>query len=1198
MEKIKAYHLRKIGLIEAGNNEARCRILLDDNYIRGLRQLEHFSHLHVFAVNGQQEVGHFITDIIRINQKAGIIETGPGLPGGAILLDLKPYMPSEDRFTKDADVAGAADLLKLAPKIVAEKDGLMAAVIGRISINEGRPRIILDDPAMLLSASEAFNGYVNILWYFSRSNMEQLRKILVCRPPYDAPETGVFACRSPVRPNPLGFTTVKVEKVDSASGVIEIDDTDAFEGTPVLALEVYKPEIHRIDACRLPKWLSHWPKQAGGSLQPAFSGRIKPADIRRLESELPRGEPAEERPAVSGAFGAGHGRPDRIELVGVRQNNLKNIDVSIPVNALTVITGVSGSGKSSLAFDTLYAESRRRFVQSMSAASRSASEQLEKPDVDRISNLFPAIAVDQKNISRNPRSTVGSISEVYGYLRTLFARFGTRYCSFCGSEIKPVSAGKLAEIISNLAEGAEVLLLPGREVLSGKTRSELTEIFHQAYESGSGFIGLEVNGAPVRVTDRTACTGCDRIVMKMSPSIFSYNSPSGMCRTCSGLGRKLEVDPVRVINKPHLSLLDGASPWYGDLRTHMQNMNANWMRGEIVALADKMRVDLEIPWQDLPEDFRQAALYGSGDTEFTLTYSSKKTGRTGTIKRPVGGSVNHIKRLFSNSSSGNSHELYKQFLTEVECPDCGGQRLAPEGRFVFLTGKSYPEAASMSISEALSWADEVARGLDPSSASAAGMLIFELKKHLEALIGTGLHYLTLDRPVTTISGGEGQRIKLAGQLGCGLSGLLYILDEPSIGLHPRDHQKVIEVMKELRDEGNTIVVVEHDAQTILAADYLIDIGPGAGAHGGKLVAEGSPEQLMANPESVTGPYLSGIKTAVPDSTSSTLAPDAPFLRVMEADLNNLRGLDVWFPAGKLSCVTGVSGSGKTSLVLGILVPRMLVALKNGEVRNLEGVENVDRVIHVDQSPIGRSSRSVPATYIGFFDEIRNLFARTPEAKKRKYKAGRFSFNDKAGRCSACEGLGKSRIDMSFLPDTWMQCPECGGRRYNAETLEVRLAGKTIFDVLEMDVLEALDFFSGVAGITSALRTMSDVGLEYLKLGQSSATLSGGEAQRIKLASELQRTDNGRTLYIFDEPTTGLHFSDIEKLCVVFRRLTDAGNTVIIIEHNLDIIRSADWIVDLGPEGGEEGGDLIGQGSPAEIAGIPESYTGSFLKSIV
>jgi excinuclease ABC subunit A len=1192
MAKKDVFKFKIIGQTESGRDVGKGLIVLRKEFARGLKQLDHFSHLHVVAIADETNFKHYITRIITVDEKTGIIETGDHLPPGTQLLDLKPYMPSEDRFNA---ASPAVSELEISPKIVPHAEGCELSAAGEITFKDGKPRILLKDSAILPSDAESFSGYINLLWYFSRSDMEQLRKILVCKPPYDAPPTGVFASRSPVRPNPIGLTTVNVTKVDISAGIIEIDDSDAFEGTPVLAIESYNPGIHRIDDSKLPLWLAHWPREAGSLNPEAFSGNVKPADIRKLEAVLSEDvfEEAKEDKSTSDVILL---RPNWIEIRGARQNNLKNIDVSIPVNKFTVITGVSGSGKSSLAFDTLYAESSRRFVQSMSAASRSASQQLEKPDVDSINNLFPAISVDQKNISRNPRSTVGSISEVYGYMRILFARFGTRYCSSCGAEIHPVSSERLSALISAQPPEIPVLIMPSGENLSDRGGVGLKELLRQAYEAGDGFIELEVNGETLRMTDRTACTGCGRIVMKMTPSMFSYNSPVGMCRTCSGLGRKLEVDPALVVNKPHLSLLDGASPWYGDLRSHLQKLNANWMRGELLALADAMKVDLETPWQDLPEEFKTAALYGSGSVEYTLTYNSKKTGRTGTIKRPVGGSVNHIKRLFSNSSSGNSHELYKQFLTEVECPDCRGERLAPDGRFVFLGGKSYPQAAAMSISEALSWVDSLSSGMDSASMEAARMLIFELKKHLEALVGTGLHYLTLDRPVTTISGGEGQRVKLAGQLGCGLSGLLYVLDEPSIGLHPRDHMRVIEVIKELRDEGNTIVVVEHDAQTMLEADYLIDIGPGAGVYGGRVAAEGTPEQLMANSDSVTGPYLRGDKTLSVDAGARMVEADTSFIRLKGASLNNLKNIDVSFPAGRLSCVTGVSGSGKSSLVLGSLVPGLITALKNGTNSNIEGQENINRVIHVDQSPIGRSPRSVPATYIGFFDEIRNLFAQTDEAKERKYKAGRFSFNDKKGRCAACEGLGKSRIDMSFLPDTWMRCPECGGRRYNAETLEIKLNGKNIFEVLEMDILEALDFFIEEPKIVRSLRMMKDVGMEYLKLGQSSTTLSGGEAQRIKLASELTRGDNGETLYVFDEPTTGLHFSDIEKLGSIFKRLTAVGNTVIVIEHNPDIIRSADWIVDLGPEGGKAGGYLLEEGMLGAILANPESITGSFLEN--
>jgi len=1235
MNEEKTYTVTPIGTIL--RQEKGTFIRLEKEYVRGLKEIEHFSHLRLFRqLPGEAAVGLSTVILDAVDQETGTLKIRePGLPSGTPVLDLKAYMPSEDRVrnyrlpgrlneTEEWFEPPAPPLPESDAAGTAVPSSLILTPAGKIEKKKSRTFLRLNaDSAGIPEALEEYS-HINLIWYCNRFNMPALRKILVCTPPYEAPKTGVFASRSPVRPNPLALTVCPILEVDRKNRRIELAGCDAFDGTPVIGFRPYLPVLDRVREPALPPWLSHWPLWlSDGEEKTARPENIRPAELRSLEYFSRNEEVHPSAPAAAPGRKTGTGitseAGDRITLCGVRQNNLKNINVSIPLNKLTVVTGVSGSGKSSLAFDTLFAESQRRYMQSLSSASRSAAGQMEKPDFDLARNLLPAVAIGQTSLVRNPRTTVGSASEVYSLLRLLYARLGTRYCSSCGRELSPRSAGQAAEMILNLLPGTEVSLIPGREPVDAEEPVRLTipedarrdkDLYRQVrtavsecYSRGSGFLTLEIDGQErLRITERAACTSCGAAYFKMTPSLFSYNSPAGMCSECSGLGIRLEVDPEKLITDPERSLMDGASPWYGDLRKHLKKPNANWFRGEILALAQAMDVDLEKPWRELPEEFREKALYGTGDEKYTFTYSSPKTGRTGTIERPVGGAVNHIRRLFSNSRAGNSHEVYRQFLTEQPCPVCEGERLSPQGRFVRLGGKRYPEAAGLSVAEAAAWAETLSARLSEKSRTLAGTLLEELTERLDALLRTGLSYLPLDRPANTLSGGEAQRIKLAGQLECGLSGLLYVLDEPSAGLHPRDHGRMIETMRKLRDTGNTIVVVEHDEATMRAADHIIDIGPGAGIKGGRIIAEGSPREIEQNGNSLTGRFLSGRKTVSLDSRAER-QPPRDFLTIEGAALHNLKEISVSFPLERVSCVTGVSGSGKSSLIRGTLVPALIRKLDGGEAEagpysRISGLEQLDKVLHVDQSSIGLSPRSVPLTYIGIFDEIRNLFARTEEARRLGFTSSRFSFNDKEGRCSACEGLGKIRVDMSFLPDTWIPCSECDGRRYNRETLDITLREKSVADVLEMDVQEALEFFAGEKKIRRYLQTLHDVGLDYLKLGQSAATLSGGEAQRIKLARELVRPDTGQTLYVLDEPTSGLHFADIRQLLTVLHRLTEPGNTVIIIEHNPDVIRTSHWVVDLGPEGGEAGGCLMGQGTPRQIAGIKESYTGQVLKDIV
>ncbi len=915
---------------------------------------------------------------------------------------------------------------------------------------------------------------------------------------------------------------------------------------------------------------------------------------------------------------------DAIIVRGARQHNLKNIDVTIPRDKFVVITGVSGSGKSSLAFDTLYAEGQRRYMEGLSTLARRLVGQMERPKVDHVLGLTPTVAIEQKNIARNPRSTVGTITEVYDYLRVLFARVGTRHCPQCGRAVKPHTVRQIVDQLAALAPGtcfqlfapksqtvdliADQLIIPDDVDSQTEFHRHLSDAIDVTLEAGNGrlIVTLE-NGEQVLFSQHSECPHCNVIFFELSPASFSFNNPDGMCPDCTGLGVKLDIDPDLIITEPHLSLLDGASPWYGNLR--QTKPSGNWMRSELFALADLMNVDLELPWNELPEKFQDAALYGTGDEIIHWTYHMKNRGRSIEFERPAQGAVNNIQRLAQQTKSEASRRRWLQFMREQPCPTCQGERLCPEARFVTVGGTRLPQVTTMTIAQAHEWVAGLPRKLTPEQLEIASEALNELSLRLQAMLNLGLHYLSLDRPAPTLSGGEGQRIRLASQLGCGLVGIFYVLDEPSIGLHPRDHRPLLDTLSQLRDAGNTILVVEHDTDTMREADWLIDLGPGAGVLGGELVAAGTPETVMAHPDSLTGRYLSGELQVASPNGRERRDPEG-WLTVVGAQRHNLKGIDVRFPLGLMTCVTGVSGSGKSSLVAQTLSPVLSRALHGAQTLpgphdRIEGLERIGKVINIDQAPIGRTPRSNPGTYVKVYGEIRKVFASTPEAKARKFKAGRFSFNVKGGRCKACKGHGRRKVEMHFLPDVWVTCAECNGQRFNRQTLEIEYKGKSIADVLDMDVQEALDFFASDDDnhqhhpkISHILQTLRDVGLDYVKLGQSALTLSGGEAQRVKLAKELARVAIGDTVYILDEPTTGLHFADIQKLLDVLHRLTDAGNTVIVIEHNLDVIKTADWIVDLGPEGGDEGGYIVAQGTPEEVARAAESYTGQFLRQVL
>jgi len=938
---------------------------------------------------------------------------------------------------------------------------------------------------------------------------------------------------------------------------------------------------------------------------------------------------------------------DHITVRGARTNNLKNVTVDIPRDKLVVLTGVSGSGKSSLAFDTIYAEGQRRYVESLSSYARMFLGQMEKPDVDSIDGLSPAISIDQKTTSKNPRSTVGTVTEIYDYLRLLWARVGTPHCPVCGREIKQQTIDQIIDQVMKLPQATRIQILA--PVVRGK-KGEHAKILEDARRSGyvrvradgllydlseeikldknkkhtievvvdrlaireditqrltdsvevastlaGGLVTVNVVGEDRDLTfsQNYACEECGISIEELTPRMFSFNNPYGACPTCTGLGVQLKVDPELIIPDRNKSLLEGAivaSGW-------------NNIRGDSIsrmyfeALAKKYRFKLTTPVKDLPEEILDILLYGTKGEKLKLTYD--RANGQGTLMQPFEGICNNIERRYRETQSDAMRRELEECMSEKPCPDCHGKRLRRESLAVTVGGMDIDGYCRLPVNEALDFAEHLK--LSEQKTLIAGQIVKEIRSRLGFLRSVGLEYLTLSRAAGTLSGGESQRIRLATQIGSSLMGVLYILDEPSIGLHQRDNDKLLETLKHLRDLGNTLLVVEHDEDTMRAADYIVDVGPGAGIHGGEIVAQGTAKELEACPGSITGAYLSGaLKIPVPEERRTG---SGYMLTVRGAAENNLRDVDISIPLGTFTCVTGVSGSGKSSFVNEILYKRLACDLNRARVRPgrhraIEGEERLDKVISIDQSPIGRTPRSNPATYTNLFNDIRELFASTNDAKARGYGPGRFSFNVRGGRCEACQGDGLLKIEMHFLPDIYVPCEVCKGKRYNRETLEVRYKGKNIYDVLSMTVDEALPFFENLPRLYRKLQTLSQVGLGYIKLGQPSTELSGGEAQRVKLATELAKQSTGRTIYILDEPTTGLHSYDVHKLIEVLQRLVELGNTVVVIEHNLDVVKTADWLIDLGPEGGDGGGAVVCTGTPEDVARCPDSYTGQYLRKLL
>ena len=953
-----------------------------------------------------------------------------------------------------------------------------------------------------------------------------------------------------------------------------------------------------------------------------------------------------------------------LRVVGARENNLKNITVEIPRDKLVVITGLSGSGKSSLAFDTIFAEGQRRYVESLSAYARQFLGQMTKPDVESIEGLSPAVSIDQKATSHNPRSTVGTVTEIYDYLRLLYARVGIPHCPICGREVQKQSAQEVVDKIEALPAGSRLQILsplvrerkgtyqavfdeirkagfvrvrvdgethtldtefnlerykkhtieavvdrlilhPYEDAEDAKaTRSRLTDSVETAIKFGDGYVTVQIlsDDAPrdIQFSEHLACPEHGSVLTEIEPRTFSFNTPHGACPTCQGLGSRQEIDPDLLIPNRSLSLMDGAimdDSWYGP----RNNGGYYWQMLE--AVATQYKIDLEAPVETIPDEKLEKVFYGTGNKELTVSYTGR-SGRKSTFQASFEGVINNLERRYRETSSEYARTRISEFMRERTCPTCHGNRLRPEALAVTVDGFNIVEVTSWPVRRTLTWVEKLSGADSPFSPRErliAERILKEIDARLGFLVNVGLDYLTLQRSAGSLSGGEAQRIRLATQIGSRLMGVLYVLDEPSIGLHPRDNDRLLTTLEGMRDLGNTVLVVEHDEETIRRADWIVDLGPGAGDLGGEVVAEGPPDVIIQNPDSLTGAYLSG-RLFVP-TPETRRAGNGSHLVLKGARINNLKNVTLDLPLGKFICITGVSGSGKSSLLIDTLyrtLARQLHSARTqpGEFDTINGLEFIDKVINIDQSPIGRTPRSNPGTYTGVFDDVRDLFAELPESKMRGYLKGRFSFNVKGGRCDACGGQGQLKIEMQFLPDVYVPCDVCHGARYNRETLQIKFKDKTIADVLNMTIDTAADFFEAHPKIVNRLQTLQDVGLGYIRLGQSGTTLSGGEAQRVKLSKELSRRSTGSTLYVLDEPSVGLHAADVHRLIDVLQRLVDEGNTVVIIEHNLDIIKVSDWIIDMGPEGGDAGGEIIAIGEPETICEMPQSYTGQFMKRLL
>lgn len=1151
--------LKEIGRFYYENEKSY--IQLNKVYSKGLKYLDLFSHVIVLFANPSNRLLEQVFPILHVEEKSGIlvIQDNKDDNNNYIIFDIKPYFPCEDRV-QESSCSHPLCVDNITELSIDESNSsypYMIPMIGTIHKQDGKSYIEVKDTSFLAIAEQS--THIKIFWWFHRFEDNKYRTYVEGNPPYEnAPKTGIFATRSPVRPNPIAMTTAKVLSSDRERGRIYINGIDCFNNSSCLGILPYRKEFDCMKECRVPEWLKHWPEWFDDNYYNLQEGPIQPVTTG-MDLLLKEWRDKNQYTVDNSLWEQQEHviEPKALTLTGGRQNNLKDISATIPYHKITVVTGVSGSGKSSLVYDTIHAECKRRFMDSMGGTDK----YIKKPDMDSLLGAIPSIAISQKGIGKNIRSTVGTYSDIYDYIRTIFATVGVRHCPECKETVKPMSREYIIRRLE-LEDELRIITLDNEEVALESRKDSIST----ALERGQGAFWAVINGRePVMFQTKEMCYHCNRILFKLTPTSFNYNDLESMCPVCNGYGERTDIDPEAIIDNPEKSILDGASVLWGDLRSFIENPNANWMKGEVVALASEMNIDLEQPWKELPAEFKRMAIYGSGDHTVTFTYNNKKNGRTGTIVRPVEGAYNILKRLYKD---GANDPGWQKLIKKKTCDNCNGERLSLEGRLVTIVDKRFPQIASLAISELIAWCIKIPYQLEEEEFLLIKHTVQKLYQTAIQADELGIGYLQLDRSVTSLSGGEQQRLKLLSQLSTNMSGILYVLDEPTKGLHPKDYDKLIRVIQRLKENGNTILMVEHNEDIIKIADHIIEIGPIAGEQGGFLIEEGSLIDLIENSKTRTARLL---QETAPFLLPKEDVTTGEWAEINGAAFHNLKRIDIRFPVGGITCISGVSGSGKSSLLKGIIYPAMDKE-HNGVKYFDSSIGSFDSVVLADQSPIGRTPRSVPATFMGIMDEIRMIYSQTKEAKKNKIKANSFSFNGKEGQCDHCKGGGQ--IMPEFTEDIWVTCPVCKGKRFKKHILNITYKDYTIADVLELSIEKARSLWEGNRKITDILDVLIDVGLSYLKLGQNSATLSGGEAQRIKLAKELAKKGTGNKLYLFDEPTMGLHYDDCHNLMSVFRKLTQTGSTIVMIEHNKDMIRNSDWLIELGPGAGKEGGEIV------------------------
>lgn len=1166
-------------------------IQIRDVYKKGLLKLELFSHMLIFMYH-EKRLQYKVLKIVEVDHKQGLIITETsGLKDYTYIYDIKAYMPCEDKvltedYKQESPVTYEDRPLYLNPLTIDANAEYSMDFIGDYRYHEGQ-KIFLNDDSLMDEISEG--GHLRILWWFDKFDKPELRKTLHVNPPYEnAPKSGVFATRSPVRPNLIASTLVKILSVDRSKNVIEISGFDGFDGTKIININPYEPLEENIRDYYLPAHLEHWPsyKRFDGAKQFSREDSLSSADsdiimgmVKDPESIIQHTDEVQIPKKVDGY----------INIVKANENNLKNVSVMIPKNKMTVVTGVSGSGKSSLVFDTLYKSCQYQYVDVMG----DGDSVITKPEVEGVTGLMPAVSISQSHVSRNPRSTVGTLTGISHQLRMLYTMIGTRHCPECLRPVKALPKDAIVQLIEKLDKDHDVAIRAYGDNDFESLASEDKQIIG-CIDKGRGAIEVQLDSKQVFILQtKVYCYHCDRIFFDMTTSMFSPNNPEAMCPTCKGSGTILNPTEDRIAHDQSLSILDGASRLWGNLRKYRDKPSANWMKGQVLGLAEDMSVDLEKAYKDLPEDFKHLLMYGTGERPVSFHYN--KGGRQGVITRPVEGAINIVKRLLENTTSSNIG-MAKHFLENKPCDTCEGEKLVLESRLVTIDALRYPKALDMSVSSLGAWMMKLEQTLPAHVLEIVSVIIRSILKRLERLEDLGLAYLTMGRSAATLSGGEGQRVRLASVFNNELTNMLYILDEPTMGLHSKDYRSLIDQLKGLCENDNTVVVVEHKRDVMISADHIIDVGIGAGRYGGNIIASGSVDEIIACSQSLTGKNLTGEGPGLDPISYKTTEAESILLK--GASSNNLKGLDVMFPKKGFTCVTGVSGSGKSTLVSDTLAAAILDKLGKDPVAlakydDILGIDDIDDVINITQSPIGKTPRSTPATYTGVFDHIRDLFGKLEASHALGLKKEHFSFNGKTGACDTCGGMGRIQHKMGLMEDIWTKCQVCHGKRFKSDVLKVTYKGYTISDILEMEVSDALEVFSDHDKIAPYLELLVEVGLSYIKLGQAATTLSGGEAQRIKLAAGLSGKRRGNFLYILDEPTTGLHFEDINKLLNIIKKLSKS-HAVIAIEHNPELIAAADYVIDMGPGGGDEGGYIIAKGSPYEVANNPNSYTGKVL----